>query len=86
MVTRLSLSCEFSFHNRRLDAHRQDASLNKDQPFNHQWRCWFDAVVYVKLLGACVGCGLSNVTIKMGVESILMDEIPEVTEVRLQEV
>ncbi|NLC42476.1 MAG: NifU family protein [Erysipelothrix sp.] len=45
-----------------------------------------DGIVYVKLLGACVGCGLSNVTIKMGVESILMDEIPEVTEVRLQEV
>lgn len=44
-----------------------------------------DGVVFVKLLGACVGCGLSDVTIKMGVESILMDEIPEVMEVRLSE-
>lgn len=44
-----------------------------------------DGVVYVRLTGACVGCGLSNVTIKMGVEAILMDEIPEVAEVRLQE-
>lgn len=44
-----------------------------------------DGVVYVKLLGACIGCALSSVTIKMGVESILMDEIPEVTEVRLEE-
>lgn len=42
-------------------------------------------IVYVRLLGACVGCALSSVTIKMGVEQILMDEIPEVIEVRLQE-
>ncbi|HHX51983.1 MAG TPA: NifU family protein [Erysipelothrix sp.] len=44
-----------------------------------------DGVVYVNLLGACVGCGLADVTVKMGIEAILMDEIPEVTEVRVVE-
>ena len=42
-----------------------------------------DGVVYVQLLGACIGCGLADVTVKMGIESILMDEIPEVSEVRV---
>ncbi|NLW14889.1 MAG: NifU family protein [Erysipelothrix sp.] len=38
-------------------------------------------VVMVKLLGACVGCSLIDFTLKGGVEALLMDEIPEVTEV-----
>ena len=37
-----------------------------------------DGIVTVKLLGACVGCGLVNYTLKGGVEALLMDEIPEV--------
>lgn len=37
--------------------------------------------VYIRLLGACVGCGLSDVTVKGGIEAILMDELPEVNEV-----
>ncbi len=42
-----------------------------------------NGVVYVQLLGACIGCGLADVTVKMGIEAILMDEIPEVSEVRV---
>lgn len=42
-----------------------------------------NGVVYVNLLGACIGCGLADVTVKMGIEAILMDEIPEVSEVRV---
>ena len=42
-----------------------------------------NGIVYVRLLGACIGCALTDVTIKQGVEAILMDEIPEVFEVRL---
>lgn len=38
-------------------------------------------VVTVRLLGACVGCALIDFTLKGGVEALLMDEIPEVTEV-----
>lgn len=42
-------------------------------------------IVYVKMLGACVGCYAADDTIKLGVEAILMDEIPQVTEVRIYE-
>lgn len=38
-----------------------------------------EGLVTVKLLGACVGCGLIDYTLKGGVEMILMDEIEEVT-------
>ncbi len=44
-----------------------------------------EGVVYVRLLGACIGCALSEVTVKQGIEAILMDEIPEVNEVRVSE-
>lgn len=37
-----------------------------------------DGVVYVRLLGACVDCSISNVTIKEGVEAILIEEVPGV--------
>lgn len=38
-------------------------------------------VVKVKLQGACVGCPMSQVTLKMGVEAALKDAIPSITEV-----
>ncbi len=44
-----------------------------------------NGVVTVKLLGACVGCGLIDYTLKGGVEALLMDDIPEVTEVIAQD-
>ena len=37
--------------------------------------------VHVKLQGACVGCAMSQITLKMGVEAALQDAIPEITEV-----
>jgi len=37
--------------------------------------------VHVKLQGACVGCAMSQITLKMGVEAALQDAIPEVREV-----
>ena len=37
-----------------------------------------EGIVYVKLLGACQGCSLIDVTLKEGIEAMLMDEIPEV--------
>jgi Fe-S cluster biogenesis protein NfuA len=39
-------------------------------------------VVTVELSGACVGCPASSMTLKAGVERILMDRVPGVTEVR----
>lgn len=40
-------------------------------------------VVKVRMLGACVGCGLIDITLKDGLEALLLDEVPGVTEVVL---
>jgi len=40
-----------------------------------------DGVVQVKLKGACVHCPSSIMTLKQGVEKILMEQIPQVKEV-----
>ena len=40
-----------------------------------------DGVVTVKLTGACAGCPMSTLTLKMGIERMLKQEIPEVKEV-----
>ncbi|NOR15188.1 MAG: NifU family protein [Candidatus Aminicenantes bacterium] len=40
-----------------------------------------DGVVKVKLVGACAGCPMSQMTLKMGIEKLLKKEIPEVKEV-----
>ena len=40
-----------------------------------------DGIVKVKLVGACAGCPMSTMTLKMGIEQILKQEIPEVKEV-----
>ena len=41
-----------------------------------------DGLVTVKLQGACVGCPMSQMTLKMGIEQHLRKMIPEVKEVR----
>jgi Fe-S cluster biogenesis protein NfuA len=38
-------------------------------------------VVQVKLVGACAGCPMSQMTLQMGVERTLKARIPEVTKV-----
>lgn len=40
-----------------------------------------DGVVSVKLVGACSNCPMATVTLKMGIERVLMEKIPAVTEV-----
>ncbi|ASP27990.1 hypothetical protein SCORR_v1c02150 [Spiroplasma corruscae] len=35
-----------------------------------------DKIVYIRLKGNCVGCGLTEITFKEGVESILIEEFP----------
>jgi Fe-S cluster biogenesis protein NfuA len=37
-----------------------------------------DGVVKVRLKGACGGCPMSQLTLKMGIERILKKDIPEV--------
>lgn len=40
-----------------------------------------DGVVKVKLTGACSGCPMSTMTLKMGIERVLKEQIPEIKEV-----
>lgn len=37
-----------------------------------------DGVVKVKLMGACAGCPMSQMTLKMGIESYLKKKVPGV--------
>ena len=40
-----------------------------------------DGVVSVRLTGACGGCPMATMTLKMGIERTLMQQIPEVKRV-----
>ena len=40
-----------------------------------------DGVVSLKLTGACSGCPMATMTLKMGIERVLAQEVPEVKEV-----
>lgn len=37
-----------------------------------------DNIVYVKMNGACANCHMLDLTLKDGIESMLMEEIPEI--------
>ena len=41
-----------------------------------------EGIVYVQMHGACAGCSLLDVTLKDGVEQILIEEVPGVLEVQ----
>lgn len=38
-------------------------------------------IVLVRLAGACVGCGMANVTLKQGVEKTVREAVPEIERV-----
>jgi len=40
-----------------------------------------EGVAKVRLTGACGGCPMSQITLKMAVERIIMQEVPEIREV-----
>ena len=40
-----------------------------------------EGLVRVKLMGACGGCPMSQMTLKMGIEKILKQNVPEVSSV-----
>lgn len=40
-----------------------------------------DGVVKVRLMGACAGCPMSQMTLKAGIERLLKQEVPAVKEV-----
>ncbi len=41
-----------------------------------------DGIVYIKLLGACDGCMAMDYTLKDGIEALLVENVPEVLEVK----
>lgn len=42
-----------------------------------------EGIVYVKMLGACVGCSSIDLTMKDGIEALLLEEVPGVIGVEL---
>lgn len=40
-----------------------------------------DGIVYIKMLGACSHCAMIDFTLKDGIETMLINEIPEVKSV-----
>jgi Fe-S cluster biogenesis protein NfuA len=40
-----------------------------------------DGIVKVKLTGACRGCPMSQMTLKMGIEKVIKKMVPEIKEV-----
>jgi Fe/S biogenesis protein NfuA len=40
-----------------------------------------DSRVYLQMGGGCQGCGAADVTLKSGIERLIREELPEVTEV-----
>lgn len=58
--------------------------LNRIKPYlendggNLEYIKFEKGIVYVRLLGACAGCSMIDITLKDGIEAMLMDEIPEV--------
>ena len=41
-----------------------------------------DGLVKVRLTGACCGCPMSQMTLSMGIEKALKEEIPEIKKVK----
>lgn len=62
--------------------------LNKIRPYLNseggdlEYLDFKDGIVYIKMLGACVDCGALDSTLKDGIEALLVENIPEVIEVR----
>ena len=58
--------------------------IDKIRPFlmndggNLEFIKFENGIVYIKMLGACSHCSMIDVTLKEGIESMLINEIPEV--------
>lgn len=62
--------------------------IDKIRPFlisdggNLEFVKYENNIVYVKLMGACAECSMMDITLKDGIEEIIINEIPEVKEVK----
>ena len=63
------------------------ALIDKIRPFlisdggNLEYVKYEDNIVYVRMFGACKDCPMLDVTLKDGIEELIINEIPEVKEV-----
>lgn len=61
--------------------------IDKIRPFlvsdggNLEFIKYEDNIVYVRLSGACKDCAMIDITLKDGIEEMIVTEIPEVKEV-----
>ena len=61
--------------------------INKIRPFlisdggNIEFVKYENNIVYIKMLGACAGCELIDLTLKEGVENAIKEEVKEVEKV-----
>ncbi len=62
--------------------------LNKIRPYLNQeggdleYLGFKDGIVYIRMLGACMGCGQIDETVKNGIEALLIEYVPDVIEVK----
>ena len=62
--------------------------IDKIRPFlisdggNLEFIKFEDGIVYVSLTGSCAECPMIDVTLKDGIEEMIINEIPELKEVR----
>lgn len=62
--------------------------IDKIRPFlisdggNLEFIKYENNIVYVKLTGACQDCSMLDITLKDGIEELLINEIPEIKEVK----
>lgn len=62
--------------------------LNKVKPYLNseggdlEYLGFKDGIVYIRMLGACVDCMALDSTLKDGIEALLIENIPEVIEVK----
>ncbi|MFQ5896968.1 MAG: NifU family protein [Candidatus Methylomirabilia bacterium] len=40
-----------------------------------------DNTAFIRMGGGCQGCGMADVTLKQGIERLIFEEVPEITEV-----
>jgi len=65
-----------------------NAVIDKLRPFliqdggNLEFVKFENNIVYVRLTGACSECSMMDITLKDGIEQLIMNEIPEVVEVK----
>ena len=64
------------------------ATIDKIRPFlindggNLEFVKYEDNIVYVRLSGACKECSMIDITLKDGIEELIINEVPEVKEVK----